>query len=131
MLRAPRRADNDAAHPAVLPQPASTTLIINRPVRSGQSICHLQGDVIVMGSVGSGAEIMAGGSVHVYGTLRGRVFAGATGDGSARIFSLKNEAELLAIDGWYRTAEEMDQSARGKSVQVFLESGTIWVTPLG
>jgi septum site-determining protein MinC len=127
----PRRADNDVAPPLVLPQLASTTLIINRPIRSGQSICHLAGDVIVLGSVGSGSEIMAGGSVHIYGTLRGRVFAGATGDGSARIFSLKNEAELLAIDGWYRTAEEMDQSARGKSVQVFLESGTIWVTPLG
>lgn len=128
----PRQADNDVAPAAaVIPAPASTTLIVNRPIRSGQSICHLAGDVIVMGSVGSGSEIMAGGSVHVYGTLRGRVFAGATGDGSARIFSLKNEAELLAIDGWYRTAEEMDQSGRGKSVQVFLEGGTIWVTPLG
>ena len=126
----PRHADNDAV-PAVLPAVTSTTLIVNRPIRSGQSICHLQGDVIVLGSVGSGSEIMAGGSVHVYGTLRGRVFAGATGDGTARIFCLKNEAELLAIDGWYRTADDMEQSARGKSVQVFLESGTIWVTALG
>jgi septum site-determining protein MinC len=127
----PRHADNDVAPPAVLPLPASTTLILNRPVRSGQSICHLTGDVIVMGSVGSGAEIMAGGSVHVYGTLRGRVFAGATGDGNARIFCLRNEAELLAVDGWYRTAEEMEHMERGKSAQVFLEGGTIWVTSLG
>jgi len=109
---------------------ALTTLLVNQPVRSGQSIFHPKGDVIVMGSVGSGSEIMAGGSVHVYGALRGRVFAGATGDGNARIFCLKNEAELLAIDGWYRTAEDMDQSSRGGPVQVFLDNGVIWVTPL-
>jgi septum site-determining protein MinC len=126
----PRQAANDAA-PAPLPAPSSTTLIINQPVRSGQSIFHPQGDVIVMGSVGSGSEIMAGGSVHVYGTLRGRVFAGATGDSTARIFCLKNQAELLAVDGWYRTAEDMEPSTRGRAAQVFLDNGVIWVTALG
>ena len=59
--------------------PAPNALIIDAPIRSGQSVYHPDGDVIVLGSVGSGSEIFAGGSVHVYGTLRGRAFAGATG----------------------------------------------------
>lgn len=105
-------------------------LVIDTPVRSGQSIYHPLGDVVVIGSVSSGSEIVAGGSVHVYGTLRGRVFAGAAGDESARIYCRRNEAELLAIDGWYRTADDMEASSRGKPVQAFLENGTLWVAPL-
>ena len=87
-----------------------SSLIIDSPIRSGQSIYHPDGDVIVLGSVGSGSETLAGGSIHVYGTLRGRAFAGATGNDKARIFCRKNEAELLAVDGWYRTADEMKSS---------------------
>ena len=75
--------------------------------------------MIVLGSVGSGSEILAGGSVHVYGTLRGRAFAGATGMPSARIFCRKNEAELLSVDGWYRTAEDMEPSARSGRYRSF------------
>lgn len=105
-------------------------LMIEQPVRSGQSIFHPHGDVIVLGSVGSGSEIVAGGSVHIYGTLRGRVFAGASGNTKARIFCQKNEAELLTIDGWYLTAERMEPSTRGKPIQAFLEDGMIQVTAL-
>ena len=86
--------------------------------------------MIVLGSTGSGSEIFAGGSVHVYGTLRGRAFAGATGNSDARIFCRKNEAELLAVDGWYRTAEDMEPSTRGGPIQVFLDNGVIYVAPL-
>ena len=75
-------------------------------MRSGQSIVFIEGDVTVLGSVGSGAEIVAGGSIHVYGTLRGRAMAGATGNARARIFCHRIEAELLAIDGYYKTADE-------------------------
>lgn len=109
----------------------ATSLIIEVPIRSGQSVFHPGGDVIVLGSVGSGSEIVAGGSVHVYGTLRGRAFAGATGNPSARIFCQKNEAELLSIDGWYRTADDMKPSSRGRPVQAFLQNGVLWVTALG
>jgi septum site-determining protein MinC len=111
-------------------QPAARPLIIDAPVRSGQSIYHPLGDVVVIGSVSSGSEIIAGGSVHVYGTLRGRVFAGATGEAGARIYCRRNEAELLAIDGWYRTADDMETSTRGKPVQAFLDNGTLWVSAL-
>lgn len=108
----------------------SNTLIVDQPVRSGQSIVHPHGDVILMGSASFGSEILAAGSIHVYGTLRGRAFAGAWGDRSARIFCHRNEAELLAVDGWYRTAEDMEPSMRGKAIQVHLDENAIHVAPL-
>lgn len=110
--------------------PASGSLIIKSPIRSGQSVFQPQGDVIVLGSVGSGSEIIAGGSVHIYGTLRGRVFAGAAGNQDARIFCRRNEAELLAVDGWYRTAEDMEPSSRGRAIQAFLQNGIVQVSAL-
>ena len=122
--------DNNSKAPAPTKEPQPNSLIIESPIRSGQSVIHLQGDVVVLGSVGSGSEVIAGGSVHVYGTLRGRAFAGATGNASARIFCQKNEAELLAVDGWYRTADDMEPSSRGTPIQAFLENGVIWVAAL-
>ena len=83
-------------------------LIVGEPVRSGQSIIYPDGDVTVIGSVASGAEVFAGGSVHVYGTLRGRVVAGFNGNSRARVFCRRLEAELVAVDGIYRTADQMD-----------------------
>jgi septum site-determining protein MinC len=106
------------------------TLIIDTPIRSGQSVFHPHGDVIVLGSVGSGSEIIAGGSVHIYGALRGRAFAGVMGNPNARIFCQKNEAELLAVDGWYRTADDMEPSSRGRAIQAFLDNEVIWVSAL-
>jgi septum site-determining protein MinC len=114
---------------AVQPE-AAGTLMIKAPIRSGQAIVHPHGDVIVLGSVASGSEIIAAGSIHVYGTLRGRASAGALGDKDARIFCRRNEAELLAIDGWYVTAEEMEGVSRGKPVQAFLEGEGLRVAPL-
>ncbi|RUV43554.1 MULTISPECIES: septum site-determining protein MinC [unclassified Mesorhizobium] len=111
-------------------EPSAGTLMIKAPIRSGQSVFHPHGDVIVLGSVASGSEIVAGGSIHVYGTLRGRAIAGSEGNTSARIFCRKNEAELLAVDGWYTTAEEMEGVSRGKAVQAFLENDALCVVPL-
>src|SRR5262249_40299951 len=87
-----------------------SSLLLDSPVRSGQSIVFADGDVTVLGSVGSGAEIVAGGSIHIYGTLRGRAMAGINGNSSARIFCQRIEAELLAIDGYYQTAEEIGET---------------------
>ncbi|WP_027052358.1 septum site-determining protein MinC [Mesorhizobium erdmanii] len=106
------------------------TLMIKSPIRSGQSVFHPHGDVIVLGSVASGSEIIAAGSIHVYGTLRGRAIAGSQGDRSARIFCRRNEAEMISVDGWYTTAEEMDGVSRGKAVQAFLEGDMLAVVPL-
>ena len=106
-----------------------TSLLVDQPVRSGQSIVFERGDVIVLGSVSSGAEIIAGGSIHVYGALRGRAIAGLTGQAQSRIFCRKLEAELIAIDGVYRTAEDME-GLRGKAVQAWLEGESLSVTVL-
>ena len=96
-------------------------LLVNEPVRSGQSIIYPHGDVIVVGSVASGAEIIAGGSIHVYGSLRGRAFAGTNGNTNARIFCSKFDAEMMVIDGLYKTADDFDLALRGTSVQARLD----------
>jgi septum site-determining protein MinC len=112
------------------PKPKPTSLLLDSPVRSGQSVVFAEGDVTVLGSVGSGAEIVAGGSIHIYGTLRGRAMAGVNGNSSARIFCQKIEAELLAIDGYYQTAEEIDATLRNRPAQAWLEGDIMKITPL-
>jgi septum site-determining protein MinC len=107
-----------------------TSLLLDSPIRSGQSIYFPDGDVTVLGSVGSGAEIVAGGSIHIYGTLRGRAMAGVNGNSAARIYCQRIEAELLAIDGYYQTAEEMDAALRNRPAQAWLEGDIMRITPL-
>jgi septum site-determining protein MinC len=108
----------------------ANTLLIDQPVRSGQSIVFERGDITVLGSVASGAEIMAGGSVHVYGTLRGRAIAGLSGHPGARIFCSKLQAELLAIDGVYQTADDMPARILGKPVQAWLDGEQMKISVL-
>ena len=91
----------------------ASSLTIDGNVRSGQSIVHPEGDVTVVGRVASGAEIVAGGSVHVYGALQGRVIAGISGSPSARIFCNEARAELICIGGVYVTAEDHGPADRG------------------
>jgi septum site-determining protein MinC len=117
-----------AAAPAKRQEPAS--LLIEDPVRSGQSVVFVDGDVTVLGSVGSGAEIVAGGSIHVYGTLRGRAMAGATGNPRARIFCHRIEAELLAIDAYYKTADEIEDTLRRGPAQAWLEGSTLKISAM-
>ena len=116
------------AKPEAKPKPNS--LLLESPVRSGQSIVFTEGDVTVLGSVGSGAEIVAGGSIHIYGALRGRAMAGVNGNSSARIYCQKIEAELLAIDGYYQTAEDIDASLRNRPAQAWLEGDIMRITAL-
>jgi len=111
-------------------KPKSASLLLESPVRSGQSVVFTEGDVTVLGSVGSGAEIVAGGSIHIYGALRGRAMAGVNGNSAARIFCRKIEAELLAIDGYYQTAEEIDASLRNRPAQAWLEGDAMRITAL-
>lgn len=110
---------------------AQAPLVIAEPVRSGQSIFHPYGDVTIVGSVASGAEIVAGGSIHVYGALRGRAMAGCAGSGLARIFCQRMEAELLSIDGLYRTAEDIPPELEGRPAQAWLEHDLMRFAPLG
>lgn len=117
--------------PIATPATVTPSLVVSRPVRSGQSIFFPEGDVTIIGSVASGAEVVAGGSIHVYGPLRGRAMAGTTGNASARIFCRKLEAELIAIDGFYKTADDMEEALRGKPAQIWLEGEKITAATLG
>lgn len=107
-----------------------TSLLLESPVRSGQTVIFPEGDVTILGSVGSGAEVVAGGSIHIYGALRGRAMAGVNGHTSARIYCQKIEAELLAIDGFYQTADDIDAALRGKPAQAWLQGNTMRITAL-
>jgi septum site-determining protein MinC len=113
------------------PKPEPTSLLLDNPVRSGQTVFFPNGDVTVVGSVASGAEIVAGGSIHIYGALRGRAMAGAAGNTRARIFCSKIEAELLAIDGLYKTADDIEPDLRGRPIQAWLDGNAIRVVALG
>lgn len=104
-------------------QPARTpSRLITRPVRSGQQIYARGGDLVITSSVSEGAEILADGHIHVYGALRGRALAGASGDTEARIYCRRFEPDLVAIAGCYKVADAMDEKVRSKPVQVRLEN---------
>jgi septum site-determining protein MinC len=130
---APVEAVNSRSQPALPPAAQDrepTSLLVESPVRSGQSIFFPDGDVTVLGSVGSGAEVVAGGSIHIYGALRGRAMAGTSGHRKARIFCTRLEAELLAIDGYYRTAEDLDAKLRSKPIQAWLAGETLIISEI-
>jgi septum site-determining protein MinC len=104
--------------------------IVSQPVRSGQQIYAKHTDLIVLASVSNGAEILADGNIHVYGTLRGRAIAGACGEATARIFCHKLEAELVAIAGYYKLQEDIEMTSHFSTTQVFLEDNQLVVGPI-
>jgi septum site-determining protein MinC len=119
---------SNAPSPAAAATPQQpNSLLMDSSIRSGQCIVHPEGDVIVVGSVASGAEVIAGGSIHIYGTLRGRAIAGSR-DARARIFCRKLEAELLSIDGLYMVADDMPAHLRGQPIQVWLDGDSMMMT---
>lgn len=105
------------------------TRLITRPVRSGQQIYAKDGDLVVIGPVSAGAELVADGNVHVYGALRGRAIAGARGDGDARIFAQRLEAELLAIAGRYLVSESIPSEHLKRPAQVALVEDRLQILP--
>jgi septum site-determining protein MinC len=112
------------------PPPPPSSLLVDRPVRSGQAIVFEHGDVTVIGSVASGAEVIAGGSIHVYGALRGRAIAGVMTGGDARIFCRKMEAELVAVEGLYRMAEHWGPDLHGRAVHIRRDQKTLLLSAL-
>jgi septum site-determining protein MinC len=110
---------------------ASTTLIIDKPLRSGQQVYAKGGDLIVTAVVNHGAEVIADGSIHVYAPLRGKAIAGAKGNTQARIFATCMEPELLSIAGTYRTTDNpLPASVRGKPAQIRLEGERLVFDPI-
>ncbi|MFC4273738.1 septum site-determining protein MinC [Achromobacter aloeverae] len=123
--RAARSTTSAAAPTAADPQ-SSSALVITRPLRSGQRVYARHSDLVVIGMVSQGAEVIADGNVHVYGPLRGKAMAGARGDTTARIFTTHLDAELLAVAGVYRVIEDkLDASLHGKPALVRLEGDTL------
>ena len=95
----------EVAQPAAAAVPATRTVILDKPLRSGQRFYARASDLVVTAMVSAGAEVIADGNIHVYAPLRGRALAGAGGDKEARIFTTSMEAELISIAGLYRTFE--------------------------
>jgi len=115
-----------------IPQSRATikSLTIDRPVRSGQQIYAADSDMTVLAQTSAGSEIMADGSIHVYGALRGRVLAGAMGNESARIFCQSLQAELIAIAGRYQLLDESDTELKGKPAMIRLSGEKLIIEPL-
>jgi septum site-determining protein MinC len=110
---------------------AAPTLIIDRPLRSGQQVYARGGDLVVLGAVNFGAELIADGSIHVYAPLRGKAIAGARGNTSARIFSTCMEPELISIAGTYRTTDNpLPAEVIGKPAQIRLDGERLVYEPL-
>ena len=113
LTRTVRSGDSAPAAPAPAPAPApvaaaqlpAATMVIDKPLRSGQRVYAKGADLIVTAMVSAGAEVIADGNIHVYAPLRGRALAGASGDKSARIFTTSLEAELVSVAGLYRMFE--------------------------
>ncbi len=104
---------------------AQPTMMVLQPVRSGQRIYAKGGDLIVMAAVNTGAEVMADGNIHVYGTLRGRALAGVAGWEGARIFCQDLRADLVAIAGYYTINEDLPQDKINKAVQISLDQESL------
>ncbi len=114
-----------------VPAEAAKTMIIDKPLRSGQQIYAKGGDLVVLALVNHGAEVIADGSIHVYAPLRGKAIAGAKGNTDARIFATSMEAELIAIAGTYRTTENpLPDTVFGKPAQIRLDGEKLVMEPL-
>ena len=107
------------------------TMVVDKPLRSGQQVYARGADLVVLAMVSFGAEVIADGDIHVYAPLRGRAMAGARGNTQARIFSTCMEPQLLSIAGMYRTTDtELPDNVRGKAAQVRLDGEKLLIEPL-
>ena len=124
-----------SAEPALAAEPvrlatSSQTMVVEKPLRSGQRI-YAKGDLVVLGLVSYGAEVIAEGNIHIYAPLRGRALAGVQGNHDARIFCTCLEPELISIAGIYRTTENpLPADVSGKPVQIWLEDEKLMIEPL-
>lgn len=107
------------------------TVIMDKPVRSGQQIYAKNGDLIVTSLVSEGAEIASDGNIHVYAPVRGRVFAGVSGNFNARIFILSMQAQLVCIAGVYKIFDQkLPSSLYKQSVKICLHENKLSITAI-
>ena len=132
---APVEAPPPPPQASAAPATAAPTMVVERPLRSGQQVYAKGGDLVLLAGMSPGSEVIADGCIHCYGPLRGRALAGARGDTSARIFSTNFGPELVSIAGVYRTFERgIPQAVAGRSAHVRLSGSdtlhTLEITPL-
>ncbi|GEN28179.1 putative septum site-determining protein MinC [Halovibrio variabilis] len=113
------------------PAPAVATRLYRGTVRSGQQVSAADGDLVVIGAVNAGAEVLAAGSIHVYGALRGRALAGIHGNAEAGIYCRELAAELLSVAGNYKRSEDIDAQLRGQPAEVHFTQEQLEIKPLG
>jgi len=117
-----QETDKSESEPPLKKEPSNKpTKIVKQTIRSGQQIYAPEGDLIIIGSVSTGAEILADGNIHVYGTLRGRALAGVRGNTKASIFCQSLQSELVSIAGIYLLSDDIQEDKIGASVQVYME----------
>ena len=127
----PAPAPAPAPPPAEVPEFSNPTLMHHQPVRSGQRVYARNRDLVVTTAVGAGAEVMADGCVHIYGSLRGRAMAGARGEVTARVFCHDFHAELISIAGVFRVFETLPPELVGKPVQAWLDGDDLRFARIG
>jgi septum site-determining protein MinC len=122
-----------SSQPAPVSEPSPSTSVgttlITQPIRSGQRV-YAHGDLIILAQVSAGAEILAEGNIHVYGSLRGRALAGVQGNNDARIFCSDLQAELISIAGTYKISEDLTETVRNRPVQICLQNNTLTIKDL-
>ncbi|MGL4726056.1 MAG: septum site-determining protein MinC [Scandinavium sp.] len=126
----PRAAPIEAPAPAPIVTPVTKTRLIDTPVRSGQRIYAPNCDLIVTSHVSAGAELIADGNIHIYGMMRGRALAGASGDKEAQIFCTHLAAELMSIAGVYWLSDNIPADYYGKAVRLRLDAAALTIEPL-
>jgi len=124
VARPSRKTENSEKSP-IIEAKSNRVEVISRPLRSGQQVYAPTGDVVILHQTSAGSEILADGSVHVYGTLRGRVLAGVNGEKSARIFCQSLEADLVAIAGCYQLLDDADTELKGQPAMIRLQEGRL------
>ena len=127
---APQPAPTPEPQPVVTETAAAKTRIVNTPVRSGQQIYARDADLIITSSVSAGAELVADGNIHIYGMMRGRALAGASGDRNCQIFCTNLAAELVSIAGEYWIMDQIPQEFFGKAARLCLQDGALTIQTL-
>ena len=118
------------AEPAPVAPAGNVTKVVSTPVRSGQQIYARGGDLVVLGAVSPGAEVLADGHIHIYGALRGRALAGVQGDKQARIFCSQMGAELVSVAGCYKISEDIPGKVLGRAAQIYLDGERLEIAAL-
>lgn len=131
MVRPPAPEPAKKAPAIEVPEYGLPALMHHQPVRSGQRVYAKHRDLVVTAPVGAGAEVMADGCVHIYGTLRGRAMAGGRGEITARVFCQEFRAELVSIAGVFRVFETIPEELAGKPVQAWLDGDDLRFARIG